>query len=132
FDPMTQGTLIPDNDGVPDEILTGLTPDTQYEVYVRSFCNGTTSNWTGPCSFNTATVGVNDPNFVGFEFYPNPAKNEITLKANHKIEQIWIYNVLGQKLMHIQSNKFMPVLKLSGLNAGNYFMKISINGATET
>ncbi|WP_330443871.1 choice-of-anchor J domain-containing protein [Flavobacterium sp. C4GT6] len=47
----------------------GLTPNTTYEIYVRSECgagSGVYSSWSGPVNFNTACFSFNIPLFEGF------------------------------------------------------------------
>ncbi len=57
----TAGTGIPTVAGTSETSpynITGLTPDTAYEVYIRSNCGGTDgdSNWAGPINFTTSVV----------------------------------------------------------------------------
>ena len=49
--------------------LTGLTPNTQYDVYVQADCgSGTTSGWTGPFTFTTeCSILTTFPYTMGFE-----------------------------------------------------------------
>jgi hypothetical protein len=59
FDPTTTGTMVPAS-GSPFW-LTGLTPGSDYELYVRDNCTSTTgviSAWIGPAAFST---GYCDP-----------------------------------------------------------------------
>lgn len=54
------GTVVP---GVTTNpyLLSGLTPDTSYQYYVRGVCTGTIySSWSGPYTFRTLCVGVTD------------------------------------------------------------------------
>jgi Secretion system C-terminal sorting domain/GEVED domain/Ig-like domain CHU_C associated/Fibronectin type III domain len=54
------GTIVP---GVTTNpyLLSGLTPDTSYQYYVRGVCTGTIySSWSGPYTFRTLCVGVTD------------------------------------------------------------------------
>jgi hypothetical protein len=56
FDPNTEGTLM---SGVVDNpyTITGLTPETDYDVYVQANCgSGDISYWTGPFSFTTSVA----------------------------------------------------------------------------
>jgi len=47
FDPLTEGTLINDDDGVLGVTLLDLSPVTSYDVYVRAICSDTDiSEWT--------------------------------------------------------------------------------------
>lgn len=39
FDPETGGTFVIDTDGILGETLSGLTPNTTYDVYIRAICN---------------------------------------------------------------------------------------------
>ncbi|MDG5490993.1 FG-GAP-like repeat-containing protein [Psychroserpens sp. SPM9] len=49
--PSGSGTSTTSNNPYP---LTGLTPGTNYEIYVRGFCGGSDySNWIGPIAFST-------------------------------------------------------------------------------
>jgi len=57
----TPGTGIPSGSGTTTStnnphVLSGLSNNTSYEVYVRGFCGGTDfSNWIGPVTFTTLT-----------------------------------------------------------------------------
>jgi len=49
--------------------LTGLTPFTTYNVWVRSSCSIGTSSWVGPVSFTTNCLESNVPNTENFDSY---------------------------------------------------------------
>ncbi|GAB4329977.1 MAG: hypothetical protein Kow00127_22260 [Bacteroidales bacterium] len=54
--------------------VTGLTGSTDYEWYVRSDCDGSTSNWVGPFAFTTACPAVAAPLTESFDvLYTLPA-----------------------------------------------------------
>ncbi|WP_246130363.1 fibronectin type III domain-containing protein, partial [Bizionia saleffrena] len=48
-------------------VATGLTPATNYEVYVRAVCGGEYSDWIGPVNFATECVTFTAPYTEGFE-----------------------------------------------------------------
>ncbi|WP_338349943.1 fibronectin type III domain-containing protein [Nonlabens tegetincola] len=53
------------------ELISGLTPDTTYDYYVRSACpNGGFSNWVGPFSFTTRCAPLTAPYANDFESDP--------------------------------------------------------------
>ncbi|WP_417266714.1 fibronectin type III domain-containing protein, partial [Brumimicrobium sp.] len=57
FNPLTEGTLVLDNDGVLGESITGLNPAIEYEFYVKSSCaESETSEWAGPKKFIDAPM----------------------------------------------------------------------------
>ncbi|WGF91697.1 fibronectin type III domain-containing protein [Aequorivita marisscotiae] len=129
FDPNTTGLSVIDNDGLLGETLIGLDSNTTYDLYVRAVCGiDTESDFVGPESFSTLELGVVTENFSKFIFYPNPVKNQITLKADLPIERVLIYNLLGQNIMELKENTPQMQLNTSMLQQGVYFMKVAING----
>lgn len=59
------GSILIDNDATPNEVITGLTASTSYEVYVRALC-GTNdeSVWIGPVSFQTSDSSCSAPSNI--------------------------------------------------------------------
>ncbi len=59
--------------------------------------------------------------------YPNPAKNEIHLDIDEKIQdqinKISIYNLLGELIF--SSNKYLQIIPLTNISSGMYVVKIS-------
>lgn len=47
--------------------MTGLSPSTAYDYYVRSDCGGTYSNWVGPYTFTTSCAPVAIPHTENFD-----------------------------------------------------------------
>ncbi len=70
-------------------IVLGLTPSTLYDFYVRSVCSGTTSAWSGPCTFTTSCGAVSSlPWSEGFE--------SLTTVGSKILPPCWTYeNVAG-------------------------------------
>src|SRR5690606_7609540 len=59
------GTVVVDNDGTLGEILTGLTADESYDVYVRAICSTTNASaWIGPVNFTTLEAPCVDPSAI--------------------------------------------------------------------
>lgn len=132
FTPGT-GTTVFDNDGVPNETLTGLTSATEYDVYVRSICGAETSNWIGPQNFLTdIPSGVEEKGLAGFTYFPNPVKDKMAFSAKEEIETISIYNILGRKVLDVYPNQSAPVIQMTNLQPGVYIMNVVISGSTGT
>src|SRR5690554_6877580 len=78
--------------------------------------------------------GVNstsDFNSFAFAYYPNPVGEMLYLKANTEIDQVTIYNMLGQQLrLPIHSGNTQ--IDMTGLPAGNYVMSVTIEGINKT
>lgn len=129
FDPLSTGESVLDNDGIPNEILTNLQVDTAYDVYVRAICDtNTESDFEGPQTFTTEALSVGHSNFISFNYYPNPVKNELTLTANSPMENVVIYNLLGQKQTEVKVKAQTLQLNTTSMQQGVYFVKVTING----
>ena len=55
--------------------------------------------------------------------YPNPTTGNITLQAEG-MQQISVFNVMGQEVMSLGANSDMETLNLGGLDAGMYLIRI--------
>ena len=67
-----------------------------------------------------------------FTYYPNPVKNTLTFNAQNNIESIVVYNILGQEVVRTVPNNVNANVDMNSLADGSYFVKVSINGTTET
>ncbi|WP_178988092.1 T9SS-dependent choice-of-anchor J family protein [Winogradskyella schleiferi] len=71
-------------------------------------------------------------NEAAFTYYPNPVKNTLTLNAQNTIEQVAMYNMLGQEVLRATPNSVDSDLDMSQLQTGTYFVKVTIANITET
>lgn len=61
-------------------------------------------------------------------FFANPVKNEMVLESNSAIEEISIYNVLGQQLFNAKYNGETTInINTGSWKSGIYFMNVSTN-----
>ena len=86
----------------------------------------TSSGWkaTVNCQEN---LGVATNDFIDFSYYPNPTKNNITLKSNTNITEIEVYNVEGRKLFSQKLEALESKVDLSQFASGTYFFKVRFN-----
>lgn len=108
-------------------VLENLNANTDYDVYVQALCDeDISSNWVGPESFTTQNMSVNEIEFENFKFYPNPVENILNIQAQNPIEQITIYNLLGQEITETTPKKYQTQIKTNHWSAGVYLMKVKI------
>lgn len=62
-----------------------------------------------------------DP-LVGLSIFPNPARNQITLESSQQIGEIFVYNILGQKILTATATN-RKQLDISKLRPGFYFIQ---------
>ena len=115
-------------------IVTGLTAGNTY--YVRIFHweataapdgNFTVKIWSSEALSNSEFDAEN-----AFRYYPNPVNNELNLRAQNAIENVSVYNMLGQEILRTSPNTNSSTINMSALQTGAYFIRVTINGVTET
>jgi len=108
-------------------ILDTTTGMTSFEGPIGNTVPGGTIQvgWVGSPD-NQLSVG--DNTLSNFSFYPNPARNILNVKANDNIENITIYNLLGQKVISQNINAFTSNINITSLTTGLYILKANING----
>jgi len=67
-----------------------------------------------------------------FKYYPNPVKNKLSLKGKSVIQQVTIYNMLGQQVLSTAPNTLESIVNMSILNTGTYVVQVTINKLTKT
>lgn len=97
FDPESAGNLIEGIAATGYEI-TGLDPETAYDVYVRSDCGGSfSSNWSGPLSFTTAgeamvhTIQLPE-GWSGFSTFVHPNNPDLDVMFQSIMDHLVIVN----------------------------------------
>lgn len=78
------------------------------------------------------TLGVSDFSDANFTYYPNPTKDLLILKHSENISEIYISNLLGQKILHLQLQTPKVELDLSPLAKGIYLVTVKINENEKT
>lgn len=79
-----------------------------------------------------AELGVDNTVFNQFEFYPNPIENQLNLNAGTPIEEVRVFNMIGQEVLQISPNKTQTQIDTQSLPTGVYLMKVSLEGVQKT
>ncbi|MBW2960179.1 T9SS-dependent choice-of-anchor J family protein [Mesonia aestuariivivens] len=133
FNPENEGNTFYDNDGTLGVTLTNLEPQESYDIYVTAICAlDNFSENSNVETFETLTLGLKSHNFAGFSLYPNPTRGLVNIQSHKIIQQVIIYNLLGQKVFSKEINSAKKELNINHLGAGSYLMQISINNATKS
>lgn len=106
------------------QTITGLTPGTAYEVYVRGACTVvSSSSWTGPEAFNTS-ISIDDLESEGIKIYPNPASNLLNIELLNQ-DDLTIVDASGRVVLESRLFEGQNKVDISGLTAGWYIINIS-------
>ncbi len=114
--------------GGAETITFAADAGTQYWVNVGHWSNSTDypegSFDISITSSDGATLSLADNVIEGFNMSPNPVTNLLTLQADDNIQQIKVYNVLGQVVLKAMPNAKVVRLNTQLLPAGAYIVKV--------
>jgi hypothetical protein len=94
--------------------------------------NALASNWIANSNESLSVSGFNS-SAIDFAVYPNPAKENVTVNAKQTIQEILIFNPLGQEIKNVNVNVNLKSaeINISRLNNGIYYLKLRLlNSAT--
>lgn len=78
------------------------------------------------------TLGVTDTILEKLVAYPNPVVSQLTIEASDLINQIEIFNILGQQVLTIEGNSNKMNIDVSSLTAGTYMARVISGNASKT
>ena len=118
--------------------LTGLSYNTQYDVYVRALCDQNTySDWSSVTTFTTGNVGIDTQLSISnfqFSISPNPATNSTTVSVNGVNGKVRI-SVVDMNGRTVASETLecnddcVKTMDIVNLAQGAYFVRITANNA---
>ena len=126
-----------DDDGVGDIFsysrltLTGLTPGSTIFARVWEFGGDNTEPFAISAYNGTLSTSTFE-DASEFTYFPNPVRNELTLKSQNNIENISVFNMLGQEVIRTAPNALETVLDTNALTQGAYFVQVTVNNVTKT
>jgi hypothetical protein len=111
--------------------LTGLTPGDTLLIRVWEYGDDLKGSFN-ICAWSPTTLVLDDNTFNGFAYYPNPVKDVLTLESPNTIDNVEVFNVLGQRIVAIDNQNTIQNIDLSNEQAGAYFVKVSIGNQIKT
>ncbi|WP_146185103.1 T9SS type A sorting domain-containing protein [Flavobacterium pallidum] len=80
--------------------------------------------------FSTDQLGVGENESVKMTMYPNPATTSVQLSAQQNIDNVVIFNAIGQKVISLTPAAMNISVDVSRLHAGIYFVNATSQGKT--
>ncbi len=126
-----------DNDVVGDGVglqanllITTLDAGVTYYFVVDGY-NGATG--TFDVAISDATLSVESfEDDAAFTYYPNPVNNELQLSAQKDIQNVSVYNMLGQEVLRTAPNTMESTIDMTGFSQGAYFVRVNIDDTVQT
>lgn len=79
---------------------------------------------------NGSALSVNDNSLEGFDYFV--ANNQLNLSAKTAMNNVSVYNMLGQEVISQKLNNMNESLSISALKTGVYVVTVTIEGANQT
>lgn len=109
--------------------LTGLSGT----YYLQAWNGGGAEEGTFSLRLSDTSLGIEDLMLTeGFNMFPNPVKDVLTVSAKNEIKKLSVVNMLGQIVKTVTPNNRDYELDLSNLTSGIYFVKASVNNTEGT
>ena len=75
-------------------------------------------------------MGLEEVKLEGIKLYPNPTKGLLEIEAVNSVNQIKLYNLIGQELLTKKGTASRLNLDLTTFESGFYFLKIDTDKGT--
>ena len=78
------------------------------------------------------SLSVEENAIEGFQMFPNPTSNELTISSSRNIDGIAVFNMLGQKVLEQNLSATSGTVNVSSLETGAYLLQVTADGQTGT
>src|SRR5690606_28050877 len=85
--------------------------------------NATNSNFL--VSAYDANLSVGGFDTSSFKYYPNPVSDVLNLSYSQTINEVTVFNLLGQQIITKQNNDLQAQVLMSDLPNGTYLVKVT-------
>ncbi len=121
-------------------VLTGLSPNTVYKIFIATFNNKSCTNGPNYSGLATTTIktalatGIKTRNTEAeFSVYPNPANGMLFVKFSNLLKEeatLEVIDVLGRKLslQTVTPGTQIQTIDVSKLSRGTYIMNVTYKG----
>ncbi|MFY0629344.1 MAG: choice-of-anchor J domain-containing protein [Flavobacteriaceae bacterium] len=114
-------------------VLSGYGADVKFAFYAFSDTSNEDNNfYIDNFRITTTTLGVEDNKIEGFSLFPTIVKQDLNYRAQSNVEEITVFNLLGQKVFFSKPNVTDSHVDLSSLKGGLYIVKVKVGGQVGT
>jgi len=96
-------------------------------------CIGSFYGQTEDYTVNVAgTLSNSTYDSADFTYYPNPVKGILSISIASKVDNLKVYNMLGQLVVETAPKVSNPQLDMNGLQPGLYLVTLEVEGSLQT
>jgi hypothetical protein len=112
-----------DRNAIAQIIITGARADTNVPVSIY---------FDNMYFHKNTLLGTDSFESTKFKMYPNPAQDVLNIVSEEVIQNVSIYNLLGQNVMSVMNDSQNLILNVSNLQDGIYMVRTTTNGIETT
>lgn len=71
-------------------------------------------------------VGISDVESTKVNLFPNPTSRKLNIESEYAIDEVSIYNMVGQQVLNTRNLNSKDMIDLSGLSNGTYSLRIKL------
>ena len=112
----------------PAAMLSGITMDTDYVVYVRSLCtvrDTVWSEWSAGTPFSLRPQGIETVSDADLTLVPNPTSGAVLLTADAEMTGVEVYTAAGVPFLHLPALGHTVRINTSTWPVGAYLLEVS-------
>ena len=114
------------------ESFTATNPEGAITVRFVSDAGVNEGGWEAEITCNSS-LSANNFNKSSIKLYPNPANSYFNISSEEMISSITVYDLAGRRVVENQNIKQTQTqVNVQNLTTGAYFVKVNVNGATQT
>lgn len=118
---------------IPEITLSNYTATSKFAIYGESTTSAEDVDFfVDNFRITSTSLGVEDNSISLFNYFPNPVNDVLTIKAQKDVDNITVYNMLGQVVRRQTPNTRDCTVDLSVMQTGAYFVQVSIENTVET
>ena len=118
---------------VPETMLSGYGASVQFAFYAFSDTSNEDNDFfIDNFQITSSTLGVDDNTLEGFSLFPTIVKQNLNFTSLNEVEEISVFNLLGQQVFSSKLNVSNSSIDLSTLRGGIYIVKVKVGDKTGT
>ncbi len=128
-----EGTTTLSNGFSWNSLITDLDVTAGETYYIQVAGYGTTSFGTFCLAVETnQTLSASEFELDSFTYFPNPINDQLHLKAQSQIDNVTIFNMLGQEVLNVSPKSLEVDVQTEAFKQGAYFAKVTIGNSSKT
>lgn len=129
----SNSTISNTGEAITEIVLSGYGAEVQFAFYAFSDTSNEDVNfYIDNFQITSTTLGVDRDEIEGFSLFPTIVKQDLNFNSLENVDQITVFNLLGQQVFTAKPELANSSVNLSTLKGGMYIVKVKVGDLTGT